>query len=56
MTMDKYPGMLIIIVIIMHECCYSCLVYLFTGQSRQNLAPPVTPDLLGDYKAVTSMC
>ena len=39
----------------MHECCYSCLVFLLTGKSIQILVPPATPGLLRDYKAVMSM-
>ena len=33
----------------MHECCYSRLVFLFTGKSCQILAPPATLGLLRDY-------
>ena len=39
----------------MHECFYSCLVFMFTGKSRQILAPPATPGLLRDYNGATSM-
>ena len=42
----------------MHECCYSCLVFLFSGKCGKfsNLhAPPATPGLQHDYKAVTTM-
>ena len=38
-----------------HACCDSCFFLLFTGKSRQILAPSRTSCLLRDYKAVTAM-
>ena len=37
-----------------HECYYSCLVFLFIGKLNQILAPLATPGLQLDYKPVTS--
>ena len=54
MILDNYARMSIIIVIIMQEYCYLCLVSLFTGKSILNLANPEC-DLLLDYKAAASM-
>ena len=54
MILDNYAQILILIVIIMHECGYSFMV-LFTRKSRQYLAPPATHGLLQNYKAVTAM-
>ena len=45
---------MIILVQIIHDCYYSCLVFLFTGKLNQTLAPLATPGLRFDYKPVTS--
>ena len=41
-------------VLIIHECYYSWLVFLFPGKLNQILAPLATPGLRLDYKPVTS--
>ena len=41
---------MIILVLIIHECYYSCLVFLFTGKFNQILAPLATPGLRLDLQ------